>query len=488
MEAIEHTRIKVSKLTEAKHKSELGQFFTPLTIAKFMASLFPNKKSDECILLDAGAGIGSLSDAFLERCLTKELEFKKIKIEAYEIDNILRPFLEDTLNKYVHKLNFDYQIKSEDFIEAAVNSIQFNSLQAYTHAILNPPYLKINSLSNYRSLLRYVGIETVNLYSAFVALSVLLMRDGGQIVTIIPRSFCNGPYYKTFRKFILSKCAIRQIHLFESRNSAFKDDQVLQENVILYLEVGRIQADVKVSVSTDDNFCDYSSVFYPFEAIVKKEDSESFIHIPSSKNEANDQGIFFAHYKLSEIGLFISTGPIVDFRLKNHLRANPEKNASPLIYPAHFTNGQVEWPKNIKKPNAIMRNSETEKWFFQNGFYCVVRRFSSKEEKRRIVACLVDPSKFQGEQYIGFENHLNVFHIEKHGMPEELAKGLVLYLNTSIVDKYFRQFSGHTQVNAADLKLIKYPSRDALIELGKYYNKVAYDQNMIDEIVRKVCE
>ncbi|MBU4486278.1 MAG: Eco57I restriction-modification methylase domain-containing protein, partial [Candidatus Delongbacteria bacterium] len=311
MEEIEHTRINISKLTDAKHKSKLGQFFTPMTIAKFMASLFPNIESEECILLDAGAGIGSLSDAFLERCVTNELEFKKINIKAYEIDNILRPFLEETLNKYVKKLNFNYEIKSEDFIEAAVSSIQFNSFKEFTHAILNPPYLKINSLSRYRSLLRHVGIETVNLYSAFVALSVLLMRNGGQVVTIIPRSFCNGPYYKTFRKFILSKCAIRHIHLFESRNSAFKDDQVLQENVILYLEVDGIQADVTVSVSTDENFFDYSYVLYPFEAIVKKDDFESFIHIPSSRSKENEQNIFFAQYQLNDIGLYISTGPIV---------------------------------------------------------------------------------------------------------------------------------------------------------------------------------
>ena len=46
----------------------------------------------------------------------------------------------------------------------------------YTHAILNPPYKKLNSDSVHRALIRKVGIETVNLYTAFVALSALLMR------------------------------------------------------------------------------------------------------------------------------------------------------------------------------------------------------------------------------------------------------------------------------------------------------------------------
>ena len=65
-----------------------------------------------------------------------------------------------------------------------------------------------------------------------------MMEPGGQIVAIIPRSFCNGPYYKPFRDFVLERAAIRHLHLFDSRNKAFKDDDVLQENLILLLERG----------------------------------------------------------------------------------------------------------------------------------------------------------------------------------------------------------------------------------------------------------
>jgi hypothetical protein len=81
--------------------------------------------------------------------------------------------------------------------------------------------------------LRLAGIETVNLYSAFVALALTLMQPGGQLVAIIPRSFCNGPYYRPFRAFLLRHAALRHIHLFASRTKAFKDDDVLQENVII---------------------------------------------------------------------------------------------------------------------------------------------------------------------------------------------------------------------------------------------------------------
>ena len=52
----------------------------------------------------------------------------------------------------------------------------------------------------------------------------------------------------------------------------------------------------------------------------------------------------------------------------------------------------------------------------------------------------------------GFENHLNYFHENGEGLPLDLAKGLAAFLNSDAVDQYFRIFSGHTQVNATDLR------------------------------------
>jgi adenine-specific DNA-methyltransferase len=79
-----------------------------------------------------------------------------------------------------------------------------------------------------------------------------------------------------------------------------------------------------------------------------------------------------------------------------------------------------------------------------------VRRFSSKEEKRRIFAAVVDPLLHPNG--VAFENHLNYFHKNKHGFDRALAYGLSAYLNSAPLDECFRSFSGHTQVNATDLR------------------------------------
>ena len=447
-----------------------------------MAGLFTSKDNFDCRLLDAGAGIGSLSSAFLERCINGDLRFKNVEITAFELDSLIHKELNDSLSSYKKRLSIDYEILGGDFIEQAVNRIQFGSGQGFTHAILNPPYKKISSDSHHRLLLRQAEIETVNLYSAFVALALAMLSPGGQIVAIIPRSFCNGPYYRPFRDFVLERAAIRHMHLFDSRSKAFKDDDVLQENIILLLERSGQQGDVTVTTSTDDSFADLVTHTHPFNRIVFPDDTERFIHVPTSAERNAIELSSAICCSLNDVGIKVSTGPVVDFRLKEHLREMPEAGTVPILYPVHFTGQNIEWPKpNIKKPNAIQRNAKTEKWLYPNGFYCVVRRFSSKEEKRRIVACVVQPDTFGDAEMLGLENHLNMYHENKHGLPEALARGLAMYLNTTGVDENFRRSSGHTQVNATDLKMMKYPSRKALIELGEWAMRCGEaTQEMID--------
>ena len=464
LDTADSVRREVAPRIAQKRKSEFGQFMTPSSVARFMAGMFPPSTVQTCHLLDAGAGVGALSCAFLDRWVAGGFGFKSVEATAYEVDDTLRGHLVQHLSGYSR---VKPHVIAGDYIELA--TAEGLGSKGYTHAILNPPYKKINSQSSHRLALRSVGIETVNLYTAFVALAVAEAAPGGQIVAIIPRSFCNEPYYRPFRDFILECAAIRHMHLFDSRSKAFKDDEVLQENIIIRLERGGQQGPVTITTSTDDSFEDIVTNEHPFERIVFPDDSERFIHVPTTTEKSTIELSPALRYTLTDLGIKVSTGPVVDFRLKEHLRAMPEDGTVPLIYPGHLSITGTVWPvQGLKKPNAILRNDMTEKWLYPNGFYCVVRRFSSKEEKRRVVASVVDPAAFGDHSVLGFENHMNLFHEDKHGLPEALARGLAVFLNTTAVDEHFRRFNGHTQVNATDLKLMKYPSRDTLTELGKW--------------------
>ena len=116
------------------------------------------------------------------------------------------------------------------------------------------------------------------------------------------------------------------------------------------------------------------------------------------------------------------------------------------------------------------------------GDYVLVKRFSSKEERRRIVAYHLKSEDIPTSM-VGIDNKWNMYHFNKEGIDPEMAKGLCVFLNSTVLDKHFRIFSGHTQVNATDLRSIKYPSRKKLISLGKKLDQIPIAQEDIDDLV-----
>ncbi|MSP49698.1 MAG: SAM-dependent methyltransferase [Alphaproteobacteria bacterium] len=492
MRTIDERREAIALATPAKRKAELGQFMTPGVIATFMAGMFTPLRKKKIRLLDAGAGIGSLTAAFADRAAREEAA--SLQCEAWEIDSQLHEPLQDTLDACAGAMRaaggkFESAIQPGDFIVSFSGLFAPDKMASPTHAILNPPYRKIHSASAHRQALRNYGVETANLYSAFVALALKALADEGKLVAITPRSFCNGTYFRPFRELLLHKTALVQIHLFESRVHAFKADEVLQENVIFHLVKGQSQGLVTLSSSCDATFSEVSSKTIPFEEIVSPTDKEKIFHlVPGEDSAATIKGMSRYSNKLENIGLGVSTGPVVDFRLRDHLRAVPGEGIAPMVYAHHFDGGFVAHPKlDAKKPNYIALNDETNKWMMPTGFYVCVRRLSSKEEKRRIVPAVFDPAKVAGP-IIGFDNHINVFHQAKKGMPKEIAKGLAVYLGSTFADRWLRRFSGHTQVNAGDLRAMRYPDLATLKEWGEKVGDNLPTQEKIDQIVGGIDE
>lgn len=457
----ETLRQTVHKATDRTHKSAMGQFMTPASVAAFMASMFPDTEQP-IHLLDPGAGLGALTSAVQERL------GEPASIDAWELDPRLASHLELALPQAtVHRA---------DFLAAQMP-------RRFTHCCMNPPYKKIGVDSLARGQARAIGLETVNLYSAFVGVVLTMMKPGGQVVAILPRSFANGPYYKPFRRFLLERAAIRRIHLFESRAKAFSDDDVLQENVILQLEVDGRQGPVVVSTSTDDTFDDLRLQTHPFADIVQPDDEEAFIRMPTQAADPLDRLGFSEN--LADLGLTVSTGRVVDFRMRDHLQQEASESAAPLIYAHHVRGTDTTWPiSDAKKPNAILVNDDTRRWLVPNGLYVVLRRFSAKEEKRRLVPSLLDGKRLGPYQLLGIENHLNYFHANKQPLTVDLAWGLFVYLSSTVLDDHLRRFSGHTQINATDLRAIRYPNRKTLEAWGRWARHARdIDQQHIDEKV-----
>jgi adenine-specific DNA-methyltransferase len=479
-------------------QKKLAQFLTPPHVAELMADQFAMRRKI-IRLLDPGAGLGILSAAFVRRQLMRPKPPQRIDLTLFEIDSALLPGLKKTVEA-CHAacrdsgVEFISSIQNEDFIAYGArilsNELFASDKPRFDSVIVNPPYGKLSTNSISYRLLKDVAAETTNLYAAFLNLAIGLLDDNGEIVAITPRSYCNGPYFKPFRQNLLKKATILGIHAFDSRTAAFKHDRILQETVILHVvKRPKASATIRISQSPGEPGETVISHLFPGEEIVSSKDSEAFIHIPlMSQHGSVRRRLAKLESTLTGLRLQVSTGRVVDFRAREFLAPDPLPGTAPLVYPCHFSGLFVNWPKeNARKPNAILDSDKTRSLLVPSGVYVLLKRFTSKEERRRVVACIFDPARVRGK-WIGFENHLNYIHNGGKSLDMPLAKGLWAYLNSSILDAYFRQFNGHTQVNATDLRNIPFPSAVRLRAMGERVGESALIQDEIDTIMEAELE
>ncbi len=493
---VDQVRVEASQALDEAQQAGLSQYFTPSTVASLMATMI-SPRSGECRVLDPGAGCGTLAAHAAVRLVAGGgVSPNRIHIVAYELDPALRPIAErvfDQLARWTasRDVGCSWEVRSTDFLAAAAGALDADRCEGdFDISILNPPYGKVGKDSTERAHASALGAHVPNVYAAFMAAAVACTRTGGDVVSITPRSFCNGSYFKRFRSWMLDRSSVERIHVYDSRGDAFRDDLVLQETIITHLVAGGEQSP-SVSVTAQATpAAPLRERRVPFSRVVQPADREKFIHIVP--DEASDHVALrmqsFSHH-LDDLGLTVSTGRVVDFRCRDLLLEDYENGSIPLLYPMNLTRGLVRWPRRHRgKPQAIHAEGVARGLTVPDGDYVLVKRFTSKEERRRVSASWLGGGVLDTRHW-GFENHLNYVHSEGHGMDREMALGLTIFLNSTLVDDYVRQFSGHTQVNAGDLRSLRYPSAQQLKSAGAQATReVLGDQEQTDFLCHTIFE
>lgn len=466
---VEQRRQTVSAELSVKHRSALGQFFTPRPAADFLASLVELPEAGRLRLLDPGAGVGTLSAAVAARVI-QERPGVELHITAFELDDALIGHLTATLKECAaaareHGCSVEFEVRHQSFVEYATGW-GFETPGEFDMVIANPPYRKVGTSSPDCVSAATGGLRAGNLYTIFTGLASSLLADDGQMSVIIPRSWANGPYHEPFRRFLLERMSLDYLHVYTQRGSVFSDAKVLQENVVLAASRGKQSRMITLSTSSGGDDTPVTRDVR-FEQVLRPGDPHVFVRIPTDERATRiAEEMAELPSSLADIGAEVSTGRVVDFRSRESLRENPGVDTVPLVYPGHVRRGRVMWPApGGKKPNALHRSEATESLLLPNEPYVLVKRFSAKEERRRVVAAVSSPDDLPGD-HIAFENHLNVYHRAGRGLPLLLALGLSAYLNCTLVDDHVRSFSGHTQINATDLRQLRYPLTEELVRLG----------------------
>jgi adenine-specific DNA-methyltransferase len=483
-ERTELRRVTVSEKLDAQHRAHWGQFFTPPGVADFLARLIELPADGELRVLDPGAGVGSLSAALVARAIV-DTPGCAIRLVAFEADPALESALAETLSDCERTaraagVEFSAQLRAEDFLSYAAAIACGRDLDA---CVMNPPYRKINTDSRERAAAERIGLRANNLYTAFLGAAVVALAPGGQLSAITPRSFANGPYFLPFRRFFLDRMSLELVHVYERRGELFADASVLQENVVVRAVRGGCQGRIKLSTDRAER----TEIVSVVEAsdVIHPDDPQLFIRIPIDEAATTvARRIARLPARLTDLALNVSTGRVVDFRTRENLRSEMSHDCAPLVYPGHLAAGRVRWPRGAdRKPTALAMHDGTRSLVLPRGDYVLVKRFSSKEERRRVSAAQFREGDVSSES-VAFENHLNVFHREHAGIEPALATGLTIFLNTSTVDEFVRQFSGHTQINATDLRLLRYPDRATLVRIGGLVTSRGWptDQRDIDAL------
>jgi adenine-specific DNA-methyltransferase len=463
-------RVEATLALDPASQSAHGQFFTPDRAAALIADMASLPTTGCLRVLDPGAGTGMLTAALVNRvCQTRP--YLAIDVVAVEMDLALMPGLRQTAALCEAEGARSGNRVTVRIVEAdavvALTGRGATVQPGFDLVLMNPPYRKLAASSTPRHALSLLGWQCPNLYAVFLALGVEVLNDGGQVVAITPRSFANGPYFGPFRRRLLSEVSIDRVHTFESRSSVFADTGVLQENLVFAATRGTHRHPVQITSSHDHR--DRASIrLVAYDELVRRGDPEQFIRITTSDlDDEATQVMLGLPSSLPDLDVSVSTGRVVDFRARDNLLTRPEPDAAPLVYPGNVRSGTVMWPRDIGKPQGFaILGRDDDKALMPAGCYVLVKRFSSKEERRRIVAAVWDPD-VNSHQPVAFENHLNVFHRAGSGLDPQFAWGLALWLNSTVVDRFFRTFSGHTQVNATDLRNLRYPDESALISLAK---------------------
>jgi adenine-specific DNA-methyltransferase len=468
---IELTNQYIENMPKTERK-KYGQFFTSMETARFMVELYNIPQNMKSVsVLDAGAGSGILSCAFIEQM--EKLDFvEDIELTCYENDNNVLPLLRDNIRyckQHSHK-NITVNIITDNYI--LCQYLDFNNMigcnpnpTKFDFVIGNPPYMKISKDALEATSMPKVCYGAPNLYFIFASMGLFNLKDNGEMVYIIPRSWTSGAYFKKFRQYFLSEGKLEHIHLFVSRNKVFDKEEVLQETIIIKVKktVDISNSITITSSQSNHDFDNITSLTVPYDLVVSGEDY--YVYLVTNEDEVDVlKKLHRFDNTLLDIGVKMKTGLTVDFRNRDILRDTEEEGAIPLFYAQHLKQGKIQFP--IQKEHEYVV-TEQKGLMQDNKNYLFVKRFTAKEEPRRLQCAVYLSKNFPQYAKISTQNKINFIEGVLTDMSECLVYGLYVIFNSSLYDCYYRILNGSTQVNSTEINAMPVPSLECLQEMGR---------------------
>jgi len=288
--------------TERSHRNANGQFFTEDDVK--VEALKDVDIPDGSRILENSCGSGE----FIKSILGVN---SNVQIDGFDIEQDLV----DISNKLYPSAN----VVCQDFLPLEHKAI-------YDFVIGNPPYFQIKKGGNEALLNKYSDVLSgrANIYSMFFKASIDSLKEGGQLIYVVPTSMNNGAYFKNLRKYIVDNCNIELIDLL----GRDRFQNVQQSTMIIKL------IKLKSGEINDGKY------------IFKKNGTSIFSEKYKELRQSSTEG-----KTLRELGFLVYTGHLVWNQQKAFM--SDDSSNTVLVWASNIVDGRLEIPsEKITKDKA----------------------------------------------------------------------------------------------------------------------------------------
>ena len=335
-----------------------------------------------------------------------------------------------------------------DFADVVLNG-------GFDVVIANPPYVVAKD-KRLREMYKEGVYGRMNLYGLFIQRSLQLLKDGGQLQFINPRTLLTDRYFTNLRKVIRRDSELRGVVLIADRHNTF--ERVLQECIILHLSKSSNPAPSyqvatrAISVPEDLNTQQFTVQGHSGQVLLNDEYDGAFYIGTTDFDYQVLQRMDAVGVRLDAWGLKAETGKIQFDKYREYAQPNGTKGDCRLIWAENVQRYALaptvrrvgkEWLK--KSITGVISPSIT-------GEGIVTQRVTANEQPRRIIATLMRPED-TGTERVYSENHTNFIPLGKNNN----GYFILATLNSSPVEFLFRRLNSNTQVSAGELNALPFP-------------------------------
>jgi len=350
------------KLIREQEKKDLGQFYTPQEIVNYIVNFLDIKQDSKILDPTCGCGvflvtaynhIKKINQNALSNIYGVDLNNSATKIARINLwlrngqDSDSLKILEKNIkignsiveNRFIDNKAFNWKKEFSDILSEG----------GFDFIIGNPPYITLKNKKDYdvnESFFSQIANGSTNAASLVIAKSYELLKEGGVMAFVLPKTLIRVNSYSRLREFLLSNSKI--LHIIDL-GTCFKD--VRGEQIVLFIQKTNRKEQIennKVLIKIFDENKEFyvpQKTFQKYNAFLMFEDKSYYDLIEKIKGENLED--------IADIFRGISISP----------------------------NSNIISNSNGKDKVSIIKGNDSSKSYFTNGFFLDIKKLMSNSSK-----------------------------------------------------------------------------------------------------------